>query len=331
MGRPPRVLVEGGVYHVYNRVARGEPVFRDEVEAGRLVLAIRQMMKQDGLSVLAWCVMSNHYHLVVRMGSVPLSRTMQAVQQRFTRSFNGRHKLYGPFWQGRFKSKLVQDPRYLWQLITYVHNNPAAAGVVGDLAEYEWSGHREVLRRSGLSLLDVDEMLLVFGESRRAAKRAYLTALETAREAEWSNELPGRLPWWKLGRPRRGEDDELEIDLERPRVDAQGLSTAVERPLLELPTLLELGAQAAGLGVERLGTKTRDEETIGSRQAVLLVLVERYGAKVGEIAEELGKSRETVSRWLGAASRRRAGDRAFGRALDDLDRRLATLGWRNVT
>ena len=121
MGRPPKVFVEGGVYHVYNRVARGQPVFR--------------------------------------------------------------HKVCGPFWQGRFKAKLVQDPRYVWQLIIYVHNNPAAAGVVEDLAEYEWSGHREVLRRSGQSLLDVDEMLLVFGEGRRAAKRAYLSALEAGREA----------------------------------------------------------------------------------------------------------------------------------------------------
>jgi DNA-directed RNA polymerase specialized sigma24 family protein len=179
--------------------------------------------------------------------------------------------------------------------------------------------------------LDVDEMLLVFGESRRAAKRAYLSALEAGREAEWSTELPGRLPWWTLGRPRRSEDEDLEIDLERPRVDAQGLSTAVERPQLELPALLELGAAAAGLRVEQLGAKTRDAETAASRQAVLLVLVERYGAKVGEIAEELGKSRETVSRWLAAASRRRAEARAFGRALDDLDLRLATLGWRNVT
>ena len=331
MGRPPRVLIEGGVYHVYNRVARGEPVFRNDAEAGRLVQAIRQVMKRDGLSILAWCVMSNHYHLVVRMGNVPLSRTMQAVQQKFTRSFNGRHKLYGPFWQGRFKAKLVQDPRYLEQVIIYVHNNPAATGVVEELGEYEWSGHREVLRRSGQSLLDFDEMLLVFGERRRAAKTAYLNSLEAGQGAEWSTNLPGGLPWWKLGRQRRGEDEELQIDLERPRVDAQGRSTAVERPSLELPTLLEIGAVAAGLEVEQLSAKTRDEETAGSRQALLLVLVERYGSKVGDIAGELGKSRETVSRWLAAASRRRAEDEAFGRVLDDLDRRLATLGWRNVT
>jgi REP element-mobilizing transposase RayT len=72
MGRPLRVLVEGGLYHVYNRVARGEPVFADEAEAGRFVARVRKLKGQDGFSVLAWCVMSNHYHLAVRMGSVPL-------------------------------------------------------------------------------------------------------------------------------------------------------------------------------------------------------------------------------------------------------------------
>ena len=61
------------------------------------------------------------------------------------------------------------------------------------------------------------------------------------------------------------------------------------------------------------------------------MLVERYGAKVGDIAGKLGKSRETVSRWLAAASRKGAEDQAFGQGMDDLDCRLAALGWRNVT
>ena len=331
MGRPQRALVEGGVYHVYNRTARADPVFGDDGEAGRLVEIIRRQMRQDGVGVLAWCVMSNHYHLAARTGSVPLSRTMQAIHQKFTRSFNARHKVYGPLWQGRYKARAVRDPRYLRQLVVYVHNNPVAAGVVKDSAEYDWCGHREVLRRSGQPLLDTDEMLLVFGETRRAARKTYLSSLEAAREEEWSTWLPGRLPWWRLGRPRRGEGEELEIDLDRPRVDVLGRSTAVERPALELPVMLELGAAAAGLTVEQLGAKTRDEETSRSRQALLLVLVERYGARVGGIAGKLGKSRETVSRWLAAAGRRRTGEPEFGPELEDLDRRLAALGWRNVT
>jgi REP element-mobilizing transposase RayT len=61
MGRALRVLVEGGLYHVYIRVARGEPVFGDEAEAGRFVAQIREVKRRDGFSVLAWCVMSTHF------------------------------------------------------------------------------------------------------------------------------------------------------------------------------------------------------------------------------------------------------------------------------
>ena len=245
MGRPRRMLVEGGVYHVYNRVARGAMALAEEGEAGRFVGLIRKLKQQDGLGVLAWCVMSNHYHLAVRMGSVPLSRTMQALHQGFTRSYNGRHKVYGPFWQGRYKAKAVRDPRYLMQLVLYIHSNPRAAGVAEDLASYPWSGHREVLKRSGGGLLDVDEMLLVFGETRRAARRTYLASLEAAPDQEWFGGVPGSLPWWRLGRPRREVDEELEIDPDRPRVDAQGRSTAVERPALEAAAYVELAARAS--------------------------------------------------------------------------------------
>jgi REP element-mobilizing transposase RayT len=72
MPRAPRVFIEDGFYHVYNRVTRGERVFADDGEADRLVDVMREVKQQDGLIVLAWCVMSNHYHLAVRCTSVPL-------------------------------------------------------------------------------------------------------------------------------------------------------------------------------------------------------------------------------------------------------------------
>ena len=61
MPRAPRVFVEGGIYHVYNRVTRGERVFAEDGEAQRFVELMREIKKRDGLVVLAWCVMSNHY------------------------------------------------------------------------------------------------------------------------------------------------------------------------------------------------------------------------------------------------------------------------------
>ena len=101
MGRRPRILVAGGIYHVYNRVSRGEHVFRNDEEADRLEELLATTKKRDDFQILAWCVMSNHYHLAVRMGEVALSRSLRTIHQKFAQSFNGRHRVFGPFWQGR--------------------------------------------------------------------------------------------------------------------------------------------------------------------------------------------------------------------------------------
>ncbi len=79
------------------------------------------------------------------MGEVSLSRSMGFIQHRFSQSYNGRHRVFGPFWQGRYRSKWVGDEEYLTQLIAYIHLNPVTAGVVKDAARYRWCGHREVV------------------------------------------------------------------------------------------------------------------------------------------------------------------------------------------
>jgi REP element-mobilizing transposase RayT len=77
MARRPRMLIEGGLYHVYNRCARGEPVFDDPQEAINFVELIRAVEERDGLTVYAWALVSNHFHLALRTLVVPLSRTMK--------------------------------------------------------------------------------------------------------------------------------------------------------------------------------------------------------------------------------------------------------------
>ena len=117
MGRRPRIVVAGGIYHVYNRVSRGEHVFRNDEEADRLEELLAITTKRDDFQILAWCVMSNHYHLAVRMGDVALSRSIRTIHQKFAQSFNGRHRVFGRFWQGRYRSKYVDDYMYLRQLV----------------------------------------------------------------------------------------------------------------------------------------------------------------------------------------------------------------------
>lgn len=117
MPRPERVFFEGAMYHVYNRVTRGEPVLDGGGETERFVELLREVVERDGLTVFAWCIMSNHYHMAVRSGSITLDRSMKSLHQRFTRQFNARREFFGPLWQGRYRAKLIDDQRYFDQLL----------------------------------------------------------------------------------------------------------------------------------------------------------------------------------------------------------------------
>jgi REP element-mobilizing transposase RayT len=118
-------------------------VFSEREEASRFVEVIRGVKKRDGLTVLAWCVMGNHYHLALRTGSVALWRSIRLMQWRFARQHNRRCRQLGPVWQGRYQVRMVSGDRYLLQLIAYIHLNPVSAGLAGDPAAYRWSGHRD--------------------------------------------------------------------------------------------------------------------------------------------------------------------------------------------
>ena len=83
-----RVIIEGGLYHVYNRFARGEDVFSDAEEAIAFTEYLRSVKQRDDFLVYASCIMSNHYHLAMRTSAVPISRTMRTLQGGYSRTFN---------------------------------------------------------------------------------------------------------------------------------------------------------------------------------------------------------------------------------------------------
>ncbi len=194
MPRRPRVFVEGGIYHVYNRFARGADLFSEPEEAIEFIEILRKARDRDDLRIYAWTLMPNHYHLALRAGPVPLSRTLGYVQARFGQGYNRRHGSSGPRWQSRYKAKLVETPESFGRLIVYIHLNPVAAGLVNDPADHVFSGHRELLGKISDPLIDVDGVLAEFGDTVRQARALYVRSLKGARENEWQGELPGKLP-----------------------------------------------------------------------------------------------------------------------------------------
>ncbi len=324
MPRPPRVFVEGGIYHVYNRVTRGELVFAEDQEAALLLDAMRDARDRDGFTVLAWCIMGNHYHMAVRCGSVPLWRSMASIHTRVSKNYNARYRFYGPFWQGRYRAKLVETPEYLRLLILYIHLNPVTAGIVERPVDFVWGGHRELVRKVRRPFVDPDQLLLAFDETRKSARKNYLASIRTGSDRPWLDRLPGELPWWPLGRPSKTElDDELRLDPSTPHLDELGRSTARERPLLDAETFVIRSLEVLGHTAEEVSGRGKRREVVRTREILMTLGVERYGLRVTEMAAVLAVRYHSACLWSRRGASRRQDDHAFAKKLDDVDAVIA--------
>lgn len=316
MPRPARSLEEGRTYHVYNRVGGSAMPFDEARLASRFVELLREVVKRDSLLVLAWVLMGNHYHLVVRMGATLLSRSMKTLQQEVARTGNRAAGTHGHLWQGRFNAKRVDVERYLGQLIAYVHLNPVAARMVDDPANHRWSGHHEVVGDRNDGIVAVDDLLAMYGRHRCEAVDAYRSALGGFGNADWLCAAPGHLPWWRLGRPpgRRGLHP-LRCDM----VDELGRPTSPYRSRFEAKAWVEEACGVLGLSREELAGRGQDSRIVRMRELVGVVGVERFGVKVRDLARCLGKSEDGVSRWVRRGARRRIEDMEFANDAEMLD------------
>lgn len=141
MARPPRIQFPGALYHVTSRGDRREPIFVDNFDRNALLDVLADGLARLDATVLAYCLMGNHYHLVVHTRQANLSQLMRHVNGVYTQRFNRRHSLVGHLFQGRFKAILVDRHSYLLEVCRYVDLNPVRAGLVGQPAEWTWSSY----------------------------------------------------------------------------------------------------------------------------------------------------------------------------------------------
>ncbi len=142
MSRPLRIEFPGAVYHVTSRGDRREPIYRDDEDREVHLAVIAQAMERFDAQVLAYCLMGNHFHLVLHTRQANLSRLMRQVNGVYTQAFNRRYGLAGHLFQGRFKAILVDRDAYLVALCRYVERNPVAAGLVAAARDWQWSSCR---------------------------------------------------------------------------------------------------------------------------------------------------------------------------------------------
>jgi len=166
MPRQPRIEYEGAVYHVMNRGDRREKIVRGEADREAFVKALEETCLRCGWEVHAWCLMGNHFHLVVETPLANLVAGMKWMLGTYTIRYNARHRQRGHLFAGRYKSLLVdeRDAHYLRVVCDYVHLNPARARLLpgeARLENYRWSSYRDYLQAPGRrpSWLRVDRVL----------------------------------------------------------------------------------------------------------------------------------------------------------------------------
>ncbi len=149
-------------YHVYNRGTNRERIFFERENYRFFLKGLRAYISSKTASVIAYCLMPNHYHLLVRLLSSSFSEAMQQFGTSFTKSINRRFDRVGPLFQSRFKAIHVEREEYLVHLSRYIHLNPVVAGLVKSPADWEFSSYREYVGLRDGNLPSPDLVLSIF-------------------------------------------------------------------------------------------------------------------------------------------------------------------------
>ncbi|HET9033214.1 MAG TPA: transposase [Dokdonella sp.] len=174
MARPVRIEFGGALYHVTARGDRRETIFEDDGDRERFLELLGEVVSTFNWLCHAYCLMGNHYHLIIGTPDGNLSKGMRQLNGVFTQWSNRRHRRTGHLFQGRFKAILVDADSYLLELTRYVALNPVRAGMVGDPGEWPWSSYSAMVGAADSpEWLETDGLLAQFGSRRASALRAF--------------------------------------------------------------------------------------------------------------------------------------------------------------
>jgi len=198
MARKPRIHYPGAFYHVILRGNGGQEIFYSKADRSRFYLLLQKGIERYGHRFHAFCLMTNHLHLVVQVGDMPLAKILQNISFRYTRYINKKKKRNGHLFQGRYKAILIDADSYLLELVRYIHNNPLRTGLVNKPEQYQWSSHRAYLDKETVTWLTTDFVLSQFAKNEKKARQQFqafclMGGNEERREEFYQGTFDGRI------------------------------------------------------------------------------------------------------------------------------------------
>jgi len=191
MSRPLRIEFAGALYHVTARGDRQEDIYLDDTDRLSFLDILSDVCDRYNWIIHAYCLMDNHYHLLVETPDSNLSKGMRQLNGVYTQKMNRKHKKVGHVFQGRYKSIIVQKESYLLELARYIVLNPVRAGMLHTAKEWPWSSYQDTAGlRQAPNWLEIEWILAAFGKRKSSAMEKYKKFVSNAKG------LPS--PWEQL-------------------------------------------------------------------------------------------------------------------------------------
>jgi len=248
MPRASRIDIPNLLQHVIVRGIVERDIFTCDDDRLDFVRRFSRLLEATGTACLAWALLSNHFHLLLRTTDIPLSKFMRRLLTGYAVTFNLRHDRTSHLFQNRYKSIVCEEEQYLLELVRYIHLNPLRAGLVAtldDLDSYPWCGHSVLMKRNELPGLKTAEILTRFARTGAVASKRYRSFINDGIALGRRKDLVG------IGLLRTGEVADCEVKDSRVLGGGdfveQILQHTEERPATTTPTLDQIVETVLGV------------------------------------------------------------------------------------
>lgn len=170
MGTPRRKWYPGAIYHITARGNHKNDIFRDE-EDFQVYLALAKEAKkyyeESKYEIICYCLMTNHVHLLIRTGELPIGKIIGRINSMYAKYFNNKYNYVGHLFQDRFYSKIIEDDKQMLEASRYIHLNPVRANMVKKPEEYMWSSYEMYIGSKIEKLVSSEKILCYFKKEKR--------------------------------------------------------------------------------------------------------------------------------------------------------------------
>jgi putative transposase len=180
MARSKRPELAGGIHHVTARGNGRQTVFHDDADRSVFLRMFRGVIERHDWKCLTYCLMDNHFHLIVMTPEPTLGVGMQRLNGRYAQHFNDRHRRSGHLWQGRYHSEQVERDAHLLEAIRYVALNPVRSGLCARPEEWRWSAHRALAGLEPTVFVAVQETHAYFAAHGGAGRERYRAFVDSS-------------------------------------------------------------------------------------------------------------------------------------------------------